>query len=214
MAIKKEYNDYENDSELLYLISDNNEEANEAIYKKYEPVISYYAKKYSVYVEGKGIDYNDLYQEGLIGLIGAIKSFKEKRDIKFSTFAFMCIKRKMITAVKNANRKKHSILNESYSLDYKQDEDDLRGFDNVLSVNTGGLEDLLVSKENNEIFNKRLNEELTDFEKMVYELRINNFSYEEIAGTLGKTIKSVSSALERIRVKLKSILNEINWLFI
>ncbi len=208
--MKKGYNDYENDSELLYLVSDNNEDTNEVICKKYEPVISYYAKKYSVYVEGKGIDYNDLYQEGLIGLIGAIKSFKEKRDIKFSTFAFLCIKRKMITAIKNANRKKHSILNESYSLDYKQDEDDLRGFDNLLSTTSGGLEDLLVSKEDNELFNRRLNEELTDFERMVYELRINNFSYEEIAGTLGKTIKSVSGALERIRIKLKVILNEMD----
>ncbi len=210
MPKKKDYNEYEDDSELLYLISDNSDEANEVIYKKYEPVISYYAKKYSVYVEGKGLDYNDLYQEGLIGLIGAIDAFKEKKDIKFSTFAFLCIKRKMITAVKKANRKKHSILNESYSLDYKQEDDDVRGFDNVVSINDGGLEDLLVSREDNEYFNKRLDEELTDFERMVYDLRINNFAYDEIAETLGKTMKSVSSALERIRLKLKNILNEID----
>ncbi len=210
MPKKKDYNEYEDDSELLYLISDNSDEANEVIYKKYEPVISYYAKKYSVYVEGKGLDYNDLYQEGLIGLIGAIDAFKEKKDIKFSTFAFLCIKRKMITAVKKANRKKHSILNESYSLDYKQEDDDVRGFDNVVSLNDGGLEDLLVSREDNEYFNKRLDEELTDFERMVYDLRINNFAYDEIAETLGKTMKSVSSALERIRLKLKNILNEID----
>lgn len=210
MPNKKEYTDYEDDSELLYLISDNNEDANEIICKKYEPVISFYAKKYSILVEGKGLDYNDLYQEGLIGLINAIDNFKEQKDIKFSTFAFLCIKRKIMTAVTNANRKKHSILNESYSLDYKQDEDDVRGFDNVLSINEGGLEDLLVSQEDNAYFNKRLNEELTDFEMMVYDLRINNFSYEEIAETLGKTLKSVSGALERIRIKLKSILNEIN----
>ena len=210
MPKKKDYNEYEDDSELLYLISDNSDEANEVIYKKYEPVISYYAKKYSVYVEGKGLDYNDLYQEGLIGLIGAIDAFKEKKDIKFSTFAFLCIKRKMITAGKKANRKKHSLLNESYSLDYKQEDDDVRGFDNVVSLNDGGLEDLLVSREDNEYFNKRLDEELTDFERMVYDLRINNFAYDEIAETLGKTMKSVSSALERIRLKLKNILNEID----
>lgn len=210
MPKKKDYTDYEDDSELLYLISDNSEDAHEVMYKKYEPVISYYAKKYSTLIEGKGIDYNDLYQEGLIGLIGAVDAFKEQKDIKFSTFAFLCIKRKIITAVKNANRKKHSVLNESYSLDYKQEDDDVRGFDNVVSVNNGGLEDLLVSKENNEYFNKRLNEELTDFERMVYDLRINNFTYDEIAETLNKTVKSVSGALERIRIKLKNILNEID----
>lgn len=209
MPSKKDYTNLEDDSELLYLVSDNNEEANEIIYKKYEPVISYYAKKYSILVEGKGIDYNDLYQEGLIGLVTAINNYKEQKDIKFSTFAFVCIKRKIFSAVRNVNRKKHSILNDSYSLDYKPD-DDKNGFDNVLASGNGGLEDLLVSKENNEYFIKRLNEELSDFEKMVYDLRINNFNYDEIAATLGKTQKSIDGALGRIRMKIKSILNEID----
>lgn len=209
MPNKKEYNGYDNDEELLYLISDNNEETQSIICKKYKPVISFYANKYSVYIEGKGLDYNDLYQEGLIGLINAIESFKEQKDIKFSTFAFLCIKRKILTAVKNANRKKHSILNESYSLDYKLD-DDLASFDNLLPANEGGIEDLLVTKENNEYINKRINESLSDFEKMVYDLRINNFTYDEIAQTLGKTQKSVERTLDRIRIKIKNILKEIN----
>lgn len=209
MPKKKNYNDYEDDGELLYLLSDNNDETQEVIYNKYKPVISFYANKYSTYVEGKGIDYNDLYQEGLIGLINAINGFKEQKDIKFSTFAFLCIKRKILTAVKNVNRKKHSILNESYSLDYKQD-DDIRSFDNMLSSNNGGLEDVLVNKEQNEYFNNRLNSDLTDFERMVYDLRINNFTYDEIARTLGKTQKSVERTLDRIRIKIKSILKEIN----
>ena len=176
-------------------------------------------KKHIVYYEqyidlllrpGESIeDFNDLYQEGLIGLIGAVDSFKEQKDIKFSTFAFLCIKRKILTAVKNANRKKHSILNESYSLDYTM-EDDIRSFDNFLTTSKGGLEDLLVSKEDNDYFNKRLSEELTDFERTVYDLRINNFGYEEIADTLGKTPKAIERTLVRIRSKLTNILKEIN----
>ena len=177
MPNKKDYKNLPDDGELLYMLSDNNDETKLVIAKKYKPVITYYANKYSAYVEGKGIDFNDLYQEGLIGLIGAVDSFKEQKDIKFSTFAFLCIKRKILTAVKNANRKKHSILNESYSLDYTM-EDDIRSFDNFLTTSKGGLEDLLVSKEDNDYFNKRLSEELTDFERTVYDLRINNFGYE------------------------------------
>ena len=200
---------YEDDFELLYMISDSNEQASETIFKKYEAVIDYYAKKYSPFVEGKGIDYNDLYQEGLIGLDSAIKGYKDQKDIKFSTFAFICIKRKIITAVKQANRKKHSILNESYSIDY-HNEDDKNGFENVVHNNDGGIEDLLVSKENAETFNKRLKEELTPFEKQVYELRLYGFNYDEISKNLGKTTKSIESALFRIRIKLKNTLNEIN----
>lgn len=202
---------YEDDYELLYMISENNEEASETIFKKYESVVDYYAKKYSPLVEGKGLDYNDLYQEGLIGLDSAIKGYKDQKDIKFSTFAFICIKRKIITAVKMANRKKHSILNESYSIDY-HNEDDKNGFDNVVYNNGEGIEDLLVSKESMEYFNKRTKEELTAFEKQVYELRIYGFNYEEISKNLGKTVKSIESALFRIRIKLRNILKEINWL--
>ena len=209
MKNKKDYRDFLDDGELLYMISDNNEEANEAIYKKYEPVISYYAKKYSSYIDGKGIDYNDLYQEGLIGLMQAIDKFKEQKDIKFSTFAFLCIKRKIISLVRDVNRKKHSALNDSYSIDYKQ-EDDTRSFDNILATSYGGIEDLLVNKEDNDYLNKRVNEELSDFEKTVYDLRLNNFSYEEISHILNKTQKSIDGALARIKVKIKNILDEIN----
>ncbi len=200
---------YEDDFELLYMVSENNEEANETIFKKYESAIEYYAKKYLPFVEGKGIDYSDLFQEGLIGLDSAIKGYKDQKDIKFSTFAFICIKRKIITAVRQASRKKHSILNESYSIDYHND-DDKNGFENIVYNNTGGLEDLLVSKENLQSFNKLISEELTTFEKQVYELRLYGFNYEEISKNLGKTTKSIESALFRIRIKLKNILNEMN----
>lgn len=201
--------EYETDGELLYMVSDSNEDAGDTIFKKYHPVIDYYVKKYLSLVDGKGADYNDLYQEGLIGLDAAIKNYKEQKDIKFSTFAFICIKRKILTAVKNANRKKHSILNESYSLDYTG-EDDKNWFENVVCSSESSIEDLLVSNEDANYFNKRVTEELTDFEQMVYELRVNGFNYDEIAATLDKTYKSIESALFRIRIKLKKILNEIN----
>lgn len=208
MIEEKEYKN-ELDNELLYMISDNNEEASIELQKKYDPVISYYANKYSKLIEGKGIDYNDLYQEGLIGLVKAINNFKNQKDIRFSSFAFLCIKRSIITAVRNVNRMKHRVLNESYSLDYESKVSD-QSFDNVVAGTTGTIEDLLVSKENNEIFNKKLDESLSSFEKEVYELRVNNFTYDEIAKILGKTRKAVDGALVRVRIKLRKILDEIN----
>lgn len=205
----KNKQEYENDAELLYLISESHEDANKVIFSKYQPVIDYYAKKYLNIVEGKGLDYNDLFQEGLIGLNAAINNYKEQKNIKFSTFAFICIKRKIFTAVKNASRKKYSILNESYSLDY-QLEDNKNSLSDFVYSSEISAEDLLVGKEDTERFNRRINEELTDLEKQVYELKINDFSYEEIADTLDKTYKAIESALFRIRIKLKKILNEID----
>lgn len=157
----------------------------------------------------KGLDYNDLFQEGMIGLQSAIDNYKEQKNIKFSTFAFICIKRKILTAVKLASSKKHSILNESYSLDYQIDDDNY-DFSNTVYITENNAEDLLVGKENKEYFNKRINEEFTNLEKQVYELRLNDFTNEEISNMLGKSYKSIESTLFRIRIKLKKILNEID----
>ena len=199
---------YEDDYELLYMVCEDNEDAVSTIFKKYEPVIDYYARKYVKLVDGKGLDYNDLYQEGLIGLDSAIKTYKDQKNIKFSTFAFVCITRKIMYAIRKANRKKHSILNESYSIDYKLD--DNNSFDNLISNNERSIEDLLVGKEQAVFFNKKIEECLTKFEKQVYELKVYGFSSEEISKTLNKTMKSIESVLFRIRVKLRKILKEIN----
>ena len=60
MQAKKDYENLPDDGELLYMISDNNDETKFLISQKYKPVITYYANKYSTYVEGKGLDFNDL----------------------------------------------------------------------------------------------------------------------------------------------------------
>lgn len=197
----------ENDYELLYLISENNEEANELIFKKYNPIIEYYAKKYLPLVSNKGIDYNDLYQEGLIGLNAAIEGYKDQKNIKFSTFAFICIKRKILSAIRIASRKKHSILNDSYSIEDNINSDNMTYYD-VIS-DDDNIEDKIINKEMKEEFNKRLSTDLTFFEREVYNLRINGFSYDEIAKALNKTIKSVECTISRIKVKLKKIMEEI-----
>ena len=75
---------------------------------------------------------------------------------------------------------------------------------------SGGIEDLLVNKEDSKLFNKMINSELTDFEKQVYDLRINGFSHTEICKLLNKTPKSIEAVLYRIRSKLRNILKKIN----
>lgn len=145
----------------------------------------------------------------MIGLSSAIENYKEQKNIKFSTFAFICIKRKIYSAVKKACSKKHSILNDSYSLDYQFDNDKY-DFSNAISISGNNTEDLLVSKENSELFNKYIEEEFTNLEKQVYELRVNGFTNDEISNALGKSYKSIESVLFRIRIKIRNILNKID----
>lgn len=203
----KLYKVYDNDNELIYLISENNEEASKILFEKYKPIIDLKVKKYINIVSNKGIDYNDLYQEGLIGLDEALKGYIEKKENKFSTFANLCIDRKICSAVRKASRKKHSMLNDSYSLDYKLDEDK-KFIDTFIYNNVPSVEEKLINKEDNEYLIKRMAEDLTDLEKQVFNLRLNNKTNKEISSILNKSYKSIESAVFRIKSKIKNILKE------
>lgn len=200
----KEYNDYE----LIYLIREGNEEANNILYKKYKPVIELKARKYYRSALNKGLDYNDLVQEGMIGLSEALRDFNNYKDVKLSTFASLCIERQISTAVTKASRKKHMVLNESISYDFINDDDDKPLIDYLAEEKEGNPLEYFVDREEwNETFEKIRNE-LTDFEYQVLELKINNFNYNEIATILDKTPKSIDNALQRIKRKAKSILDK------
>ena len=81
----KEYNDYE----LLYMISENNEEAEEILYNKYRPIVEMKASRYLKVGKKLGLESNDLIQEGLVGLNDAIKKYDNQKDTLFYSFANM-----------------------------------------------------------------------------------------------------------------------------
>lgn len=198
----KEYNDYE----LVYLIGENNEEALNVLYEKYKVIINIKIKKYIRYAKKFGLEYNDLFQEGMIGLSEAINDFKLKKDVQFSTFANLCIERQLFSALKKAGRKKHNVLNDSLSLDNNINDEEVTLMDFLFDKNADPS--LYVeSLESKDELLKKLNEVLTPFEKEVFNLKINNFDYKEIQMLLDKSYKSIDSAIQRIRFKVNKILN-------
>ena len=74
---------YENDYELAYLVSENNEDAKEIFYKKYKPIIEIKARKFKNYAESRGYDFNDLVQEGMMGLAQAMRDYSEQKNVQF-----------------------------------------------------------------------------------------------------------------------------------
>jgi RNA polymerase primary sigma factor len=48
---------------------------------------------------GRGVPYEDLVQEGLIGLVRAVERFDHRRGVKFSTYAVFWIRRSMLDAI-------------------------------------------------------------------------------------------------------------------
>ncbi len=201
-----DYKDY-NDFELLYLICEQNESAFEILHNKYKLVVEIKAKKSLKQGLNSGLDYNDLVQEGMIGLNEAIRDFKLTKDVKFSTFANLCIDRQISSAIITANRKKHKILNESLSLEEKIFNSNQSLKDIVHDNKNNNPSDYIIEMETeNETYN-RIKGVLTPFEKKVFDLKANNFNYKEIADILGKSYKSIDSAIQRIKAKLRKEMN-------
>ncbi len=192
----KDYNDYE----LLNYIAEGNEDANNIIIKKYEPLIIGIANKMFAYCKNNGLDKNDLIQEGMIGLNHAIDRYHEQGDTLFYTYAKKCIERKIISVVIGSNRNKNKILNESISYD---DEENL--LLKVLKDTSPNPEELMIDMEHEKDFILKVKETLTDLESQVFELLISGFKYKEIAEILDKGQKSIDNAIQRIKNKIKKV---------
>ena len=200
------YDDY-NDNELIYLIYDFNEDANRILHEKYYKIIKIKVAKYRVLAKRIGLDTCDLMQEGLLGLEEAINSYRDNKDMKFSSFANMCIERQILSVLNYHSRKKHTFLNDSCSIDV-EDEKGRTILDYSLKSDIDPLMMMEKEEEKNSIYDL-MTKDLSKLEKEVFELKLNGLDYREIARLLNKSYKSIDSALQRIRVKLKKILNEM-----
>ena len=108
------------DKMLLEQIKQGDNEALENLINKYKDLVNMKVGKYFII----GAEKEDIYQEGMIGLYKAIKSFDSEKQNSFKTFANLCIERQLITAIKTSNRQKHQPLNSYLSLNIAAYDDD------------------------------------------------------------------------------------------
>ena len=194
-----------NDYEVLYMISEGDEVAYNMMYDKYHPLVSHLALKYYDGYKYLGIEYDDLYQEGFVGLAHAISEFEEKNNCLFYTYVTVCIKREMIRLIKKSLRLKHMILNNAISLDQPVGEGDICVMDAVEDNDAKPH-----NKLDESLLLKRLLDfkyELSDRQALVYELKFNNFTNKEIASLLDLNYKSVDNALKLIRQKIRKYIS-------
>ncbi len=195
----KDYNDYE----LLEYIYEGSEEANNIIIKKYEPLIIKVATKMLPFCKNNGLEKSDLVQEGMIGLNHAIERYQEMENILFYTYARKCIERKILSVVIASNRNKNKILNESISYD-----DENNFLNKFIKSEDFNPEETLINIELEETLRKKIKEALTDLEEQVFTLLISGFNYKEISEILDKDEKSIDNAMQRIKSKIKGIINK------
>jgi len=197
----KDYNDYE----LLHYVSEGNEESNDILIKKYEPLVKSLASKMINWCQGTGIEIGDLIQEGLLGLTAAIETFTDTKNTAFATHAKVCVERKMIDLIKMSKALKHKVLNESISID---DEDS--GLLSIIKDEYTNPEEIIESIDTEQYLVERIKNKLTEKEDQVFQLMLSQFSYTEIASILDCDVKSVDNTIQRIRNKVREEIKKNN----
>ncbi len=196
-----------NDNELLSLAEDNNEEAEKILIEKYSNTIKKSISANLSWAKLSGLDEKDLYQEGLLALIYAIRNFSKERNVTFYTYALLCVDTYIRSAIRSANRYKFKALNESISLDKLFESSDINLYD-ILKDEASDPSVKLINKESNENLLNNLNARLAPFEKQVLNLKLEGLSNNEISIMLDKYKRSIENTISRIRTKYKEVKNE------
>ena len=194
------------DEQLLCDYKNGNQEIMDYLMVKYKFMVRKKAR--AMYLLGG--ENEDLIQEGMIGLIKAVRDFDVTQKTSFSSFAELCVSRQMYSAIEASNRKKHLPLNSYISL-YEDSEQEGEGrslplIDTIESSKENDPEVLYFGKEYTEAFAEQLKELLSPLENHVLYLHLMGTDYRTIAELLGKSPKSVDNALQRIKTKAQKIL--------
>lgn len=188
------------DEELAVMAQSGDISAEEVLMRKYKEAVRIKSKMYYM----AGADEDDVVQEGMIGLLKAIRQYDPEREASFSTFAGICITRQIISAIRAAGRDKHKALNTSVSLSnpVRDDEDDITIAD-TLKTNTGGNpEELLIFKDIAYYILHNGDNVFSSFEMQVLNELLKENDMEKVAAKLGKSSKSIDNAVQRIKRKL------------
>ncbi len=201
------YEEY-SDSELYSLICESNEDAKDILFIKYKYIIDVVIKKYAFTAMKYGFEYKDLYQEALVGFTDAINSYQEDKNTSMATFITLCVDRRLQNSIRKAGRIKNITFLESLSLEHVYEQYNIPLKD-LISDNSKN--DPLVNIAKDEEFDELvgfIEKSLSSSEYEVYKLLISGLSYSEIAKILGRSLKQIDNAIQRIKNKIRDILKE------
>ena len=185
------------DEELCALARGGDRAAEERLVTRYIRLVRTCARPYFL----TGGDSEDLLQEGMLGLLKAVREFDPEKDASFRTFAEICIRSRLYSALRAAGREKRKVLNQSVSLD-TPDFDSNSYTSGTSRPAQRNLEDDLIDKEYTAALLSGVRKQLSEFEAKILEYYLNGYPCREIAVKVGRTPKSVDNAVQRIRRKV------------
>ena len=194
------------DEQLIEKLRTGEREIMDHIMVKYKSMVRKKAR--AMYLLGG--ENEDLIQEGMIGLIKAVRDYDRSQGASFSSFAELCVSRQMYSAIEASKRKKHFPLNTYVSL-YEESEVEKDGrtmplIDTIEPEQENDPEALYFGKEYTEAFVEQLKDNLSALENHVLYLHLMGTDYRKIAELLDKSPKSIDNALQRIKNKAEKML--------
>lgn len=187
----------EEDGDLARLAQSGDEAALSELMKRYKTAV----RLCSVSAGGSGLEKEDLIQEGMIGLFTAVQTYRAEKGASFRTYAFLCIKRHIVSAERSAGREKHIPLNNYISLD---DETNVQAAAAAASSNVIDPEDMIVSREKIGAVRNVVEKCLSLPERGILSMYLTGMSYAAIADAMKVSVKTIDNSLQKIRKRLVS----------
>ncbi len=180
------------DEELVRLAGEGVEEALTCLVHRHAPMVQRLAARF----RGPWLDAEDLAQEGLLGLLSAVRTFRPGGGASFATYAAVCVRHRILSAVRHAGSLRQVPPSALESLDSEDAAE--------LTNGQAEPENILLEREETARLRERLKSTLTDLEYRVLMLYLNGYSYEGIAAMLNIGTKAVDNALQRVRRKFSA----------
>ena len=171
------------------------------------------ADRYSIFVSScaqpyflLGGDGADLTQEGMLGLVSAIREYNDSRGVPFKAYAELCIKRRIFSAIRSAARLKHTPLNDGVPLEGPLSDPPRESSTRIVLDQRRVPEEQVLAKESVQEFFNLFSRHLSSFEQQVLQLYLKGYSYHAMSELTGREEKAVDNAVQRIRRKLARII--------
>ena len=188
------------DKDLVLMAQEGDLKAEEFLMRKYKETV----KRKSHYYFMAGADEDDIVQEGMIGLLKAIRQYDPLKDASFGTFAGVCITSQIINAIRAAGREKNKPLNNSVPLSKPigRENEDITLADTLKAGSVGNPEAFIIIKDVVYYIMHNGDNIFSDFEMQVLSEIIKDVDYGNVAKKLGKNYKSIDNAMQRIKKKI------------
>ncbi len=185
------------DEDLCHLAASGDRKAEELLVTRYNRLVRTCARPFFLI----GGDSEDLTQEGMVGLIKAVREYDASKEASFRTFAEICIRSRLYSVLRAAARDKHAPLNQSVPLDtpFFDSNSYTSGTNNLAQRDP---EDDLIDREHTAALLSGVRKQLSEFEAKILGYYLDGLSCREIAKTVGRPPKSVDNAVQRIRRKV------------